>query len=42
MGKQVDVRDFDVDSNQKWGDGHMRIRVDSVSAKLFIEKETNN
>lgn len=36
----VDIRDFDVGSDKKWGDGRMRIQVDAVSAKLIVEKET--
>lgn len=42
LSNRVDIRDFDVGSDRKWGDGHMKIRVDAVSAKLTVEKETKN
>ncbi len=40
----TEVRGFDFDNGDSsiWGDGSMRINVDGVSCKLFIEKETGN
>ena len=42
LSNRVDIRGFDVGSDRKWGDGRMEIRVDAVSAKLFVEKETKD
>ncbi len=40
----TDIRDFDLDrgSNDEWGDGSMEIRMDGISGKLAIEKETED
>ena len=42
LNNRVDIRDFDVGSDKKWGDGRMKIQVDAVSAKLIVEKETKD
>ncbi len=42
LSDRVDIRGFDVGSDRKWGDGRMEIQIDAASAKLIVEKETND
>lgn len=38
----VNIHGFDGVSHQRWGDGSMRIDMESVSGQLIVEKATNN